>query len=602
MLTSLNAKEINAAAERVCASRAFAGAARLQRLLRFLTDASLASEPVKETVIGVRVFDREPGYDPQADSVVRTEVRRLRLKLADYYASEGAADPIRIEIPRGAYIARFDAAASSPAAPSRAWARRRRLRVVAISCAATIMGIVAAVKLPHRPSAPAGETIAVLPFVSEDPRQAELAGALSDSVTADLSRTHGLRVISPSSAARAGSHPDRAAAVLNARYLVTAGISRDGGPIRVSVLSEPAGAVLAQSDYRENTPELADRIVHDVLHSLGGQSPIALPHTRTHVARAEELFVEGRRLWGDRDPADLRKAAGLFRQASALDPDYVWPYVGLADAYGVLVANLSEESDNLLPKAEAAARHAVSLSPELADAHASLGLVLYCKWDWTGADHEYRTARTLNPNLSIALFRSALISSAFGRFDEALQTLHQAAAIDPLSLFVPGAIAEVEFYKRDYPAAVAAAEELRKHDREQSFTFLWRPLFAEGKREESRRIVSEWKAVAGMPLMARVAELFLLYREHPEQARAQYYRLLAEYPQSFSHVTRAYGFATLGEKEAALAELRESLRLRETDLVSAQWDPSLDSLRSDPRFQAIMSQLPGQPLVLRAAR
>lgn len=85
----------------------------MQQLLRFLGDAA---GPVKETVLGVEVFGREPGYDPKVDSVVRTEVRRLRLKLQEYYAGPGASDPYRIEIPKGAYQVTFVETAAAPAA------------------------------------------------------------------------------------------------------------------------------------------------------------------------------------------------------------------------------------------------------------------------------------------------------------------------------------------------------------------------------------------------------------------------------------------------------------------------------------------------------
>ncbi|MBL8221462.1 MAG: PD40 domain-containing protein, partial [Bryobacterales bacterium] len=91
--------------DRILGSVEFAQAGKLQRLLRFLAEQALTGDgaPVKETIIGVEVFDREPGYDPKIDSVVRTEVRRLRLKLTDYYTGSGSTDTLRVEIPKGAY-------------------------------------------------------------------------------------------------------------------------------------------------------------------------------------------------------------------------------------------------------------------------------------------------------------------------------------------------------------------------------------------------------------------------------------------------------------------------------------------------------------------
>lgn len=92
----------------------------MSRLLRFLGDAALGGNPgpVKETVLGIEVFDRQPDYDPKVDSVVRTEVRRLRLKLQEYYSGSGAADPLRIEIPKGAYQLTFVPAAETPLMPA----------------------------------------------------------------------------------------------------------------------------------------------------------------------------------------------------------------------------------------------------------------------------------------------------------------------------------------------------------------------------------------------------------------------------------------------------------------------------------------------------
>src|SRR5438105_282783 len=112
MPSPLNNNEIREVVERACGSPALAGAPRLQRLLRFLAEATTNGDPPKEIVIGMAVFDRAPDYDPKTDSVVRTEVRRLRLKLAEHYAGEGASDRTRIEIPKGAYALRFETRAA----------------------------------------------------------------------------------------------------------------------------------------------------------------------------------------------------------------------------------------------------------------------------------------------------------------------------------------------------------------------------------------------------------------------------------------------------------------------------------------------------------
>ena len=71
-----------------------------------MVESSLAEQPdrLKETVIGVEVFDRAPDYDCKQDPVVRVEMRRLRSKLREYYGTEGQSDEVVIEVKKGSYI------------------------------------------------------------------------------------------------------------------------------------------------------------------------------------------------------------------------------------------------------------------------------------------------------------------------------------------------------------------------------------------------------------------------------------------------------------------------------------------------------------------
>ena len=113
----LEESEHKAALERILASPELATSPRMAQLLRYLVEETLAGHGprLKETVIGVDVFTREPGYDPKIDPVVRVEVRRLRGKLLEYYDGSGKADPVRIDLPKGSYQAAFSS--SAPVAP-----------------------------------------------------------------------------------------------------------------------------------------------------------------------------------------------------------------------------------------------------------------------------------------------------------------------------------------------------------------------------------------------------------------------------------------------------------------------------------------------------
>src|SRR6516225_4890199 len=95
--------------ERVLASKGFARNERLSRFLRVVVERHLEGRDgeLKESVIGIEVFGRQPGFDPKQDSTVRSEAARLRGRLAEYYAAEGAGDAVIIELPKGGYTPAF---------------------------------------------------------------------------------------------------------------------------------------------------------------------------------------------------------------------------------------------------------------------------------------------------------------------------------------------------------------------------------------------------------------------------------------------------------------------------------------------------------------
>ncbi len=103
--------EIRAELDRLLASREFSHADRLSRFLRFVVDRTLAGDrdSLKESVIGTSVYDRAPGYDPKVEPIVRTEARRLRAKLEEYYKNSGRDAQVHISMPTGGYVAVFQA-------------------------------------------------------------------------------------------------------------------------------------------------------------------------------------------------------------------------------------------------------------------------------------------------------------------------------------------------------------------------------------------------------------------------------------------------------------------------------------------------------------
>lgn len=95
--------------DRLVSSQTLHGSESLCKLLRYLAKHALdhPGAPLKEYQIATEIFGRQSDFDPQVDSMVRVQAGRLRTKLAEYYASEGSADPVWVELPKGTYVLSF---------------------------------------------------------------------------------------------------------------------------------------------------------------------------------------------------------------------------------------------------------------------------------------------------------------------------------------------------------------------------------------------------------------------------------------------------------------------------------------------------------------
>lgn len=210
--------QIRAQLERMIASPAFATAVRLRAFLRYVVERSLAGEAaaLKEYAIGVDVFERDDKYDPRIDSIVRVEAGRLRAKVEEYYARDGADDPVIITIARGSYAPVFTTRALpapaaaiepvlAPPAPGRSRARRYLWLVAATLLMAA--GAIAAIAFrrpePAAASRPSTDIhVAVLPFAHYAAGGADqaLAARITDGVTTELARLNVVAVVSRATA------------------------------------------------------------------------------------------------------------------------------------------------------------------------------------------------------------------------------------------------------------------------------------------------------------------------------------------------------------------------------------------------------------------
>jgi Tfp pilus assembly protein PilF len=132
---------------------------------------------------------------------------------------------------------------------------------------------------------------------------------------------------------------------------------------------------------------------------------------------------------------EMDKSVDYFQQAVARAPDYAMAHAGLAEAYTRQAFLRAVDRTEAVGKARVAVTRALELDPDLAEAHAVLGLVrFYFEWDWADADAELRRALALNPGSSSVHEDYGLFLTAMGRLDEGFTRSGEAARLDPLSV------------------------------------------------------------------------------------------------------------------------------------------------------------------------
>ena len=289
-------------------------------------------------------------------------------------------------------------------------------------------------------------SLAVLPLrnLSPDSGQDYFADGITEDLITNLAQSLPLRVISRTSVMRykQTSEPiTQIAQELGVEAIVEGAVTRSGSRVAVTV------QLIDATDDRHLWAQRYDRKVGDLLGmeaevsqeiatKVGGtllaheSKSSAPPHVDPQVY---ELCLLGRYHWNKRTAADLAKSAEYYRRAIALDPEYAPAYAGLANAYALMPSYDSVESRSAYAKAEEAAHHALELDENLAEAHATLGIIYLNGQNWRQAGPELQRALDLNPNYATAHHWHSFYLFFSGRVDEALEDIERARQLDPLS-------------------------------------------------------------------------------------------------------------------------------------------------------------------------
>jgi TolB-like protein len=479
--------------------------------------------------------------------------------------------------------------------------------VLLLLAAGTALFYVRGMSETSGPSPPA-RSIAVLPFEdvgTGDSRQ--FARGIHDDLLTRLSRVSDLQVISRTSVMQyAGTNrslPDIARS-LGVKWVVEGTIQQAGDQVQVTaqlINARRDTHAWARSYRRALTPEnlfaIQDELTRKIAQSLEATLTVGeterIERRPTDNLGAYRFYVQGRALLDQRSDQGIRQAATYFRRALAEDSSYALAWAGLADARSLLSLYGYAPADSVLPAAERAAERAVDLDPDLAEAHASLGLVHDYRRDGPVAVRQYTRALDLNPNYARAHQWLGNLYLALGRLSEARSHLETAAELDPMSPSIHAALAGV--YNRQQPPQPEPA--LRHASRAQELASKYAAahivegvaLSRSGRHEQALRALDRGLGLAapgdgvrqlhlGKPAVTHVR------MGNTAQARA---RLDTLEQNGESPYAQAEVHAALGNVDAAFADLQ---RVTWDKFLAAElrYGPALDSLRDDPRFQNVL--------------
>jgi TolB-like protein/Flp pilus assembly protein TadD len=631
--------------ERILSSRTFRAAEGQRALLRYVVEAAIEGRgaELKEYSVGVEAFQRGESFDPRQDTIVRTEARNVRLRLARYYEEEGKDDSIVIHIPKGGYAPAFlervpaspkidspeigpaereesepaDApiAVLTPAALTPPERKERKPRIGSVwrpavalpACALIAVSLAYLTRSVTADARPSGDpaSIAVLPFrhLSDDRESEILSGGLTEELINSLTRIPDLHVVGRSSVYE---YQDKALDIrqagrkLGVRHVLEGAVSVSGGSVRISAQLEDAsnGYHLWSASFDrklDDTLAIEDEISRAIMQSLGVEMTGAarLKTGASPNPAAYQDYLTGLYFLNKSTGQNIRTAISHFERAAASDPGFALAYHGVGDAYSRLAAFTSTPSEEVIPKIRAAASKALELDDTLGEAHLDLARADTFEWNWAAADREFHRALELSPSSGEVhrYYGDYLIRA--GYLDQALAEGRISLDLDPISPSAAQFVARALYFLRRYDEAIDQLHKtLAAHPNDGilhqalALAYLASPsTYAQGVKESE---IAHQFMEADAWTTGQLGYAYALTGKTKE-AREVLKELTAGSSEHVRSLPVARVYIGLGDRERALEWLRKAVDEHDVALF-LKADPLYDGLRGDPRFVALRLQ------------
>jgi tetratricopeptide (TPR) repeat protein len=382
---------------------------------------------------------------------------------------------------------------------------------------------------------------------------------------------------------------------LNVATILEGSVGRQGNRTKVTtrLVKASDGFLIWSATYDKEMGDIF-AVQEEIGRAVSGALKIPLltgkvstPSAKSTNNEAYTAYLQGRYFLSKSSAESRAKAVSYFGQATRLDSVYAPAWVGLGESLIKQVGSGEAPGPEGYRKAREAVERALMLDPNLGDAHEAMGdIKLLVDWDWSGAKASYQRALALKPGSASVLGGIGSLARILGQLDEAARLYSRVIEIEPLSgHYNLGLILHYAGRQEEARAACTKSLELDP-ERAAARVLLARVYLAQGRQQEALREAEKVNHPGWRPFGLALAYHALGRKKESDLKLAE----LIQFPGGASFLV-AEVYAYRGESDQAFVWLERAYTERDTGIEEMKADPLLASLRSDPRYRALLKKM-----------
>jgi DNA-binding winged helix-turn-helix (wHTH) protein/TolB-like protein len=444
------------------------------------------------------------------------------------------------------------------------------------------------------PPVAAANSVGVVPFRTSSPDEEYLGFEIADALVNRLKNSTKLSVTpitDPLHYDQVSQNPRMIGSSMKVDYILYGEIDRTRQRMSINLVRVRDGVALLAESFDEKFDDifqledsLSAKVLNSLLVTLDHEETQGLQRRYTNNQQAYETFLKAHFFMNKLNAADIEKSIEYFQQAIALDPKYAMAYAGLSDSY-MRLDRAGKAPAEYLPRSRAAVMKALELDETVAYAHSMLGRIAFrYDWDFPRAEREYARAQELNPKLVHNWYAFLLLIQ--NRVAEAEVEQKKFEAFLPFT--GSSGMAQHFYYVGQYDRALDLINRKLETRPNAAALHEWLGLVYEQQGRSGEAIEEFQKAVS---LSGGIEGLGALGHAYAVSGKLGYaedtLRKLDELSKQnyVSPFQKAVVYVGLGKKQQALEFLEKAYGERSLSPVALRFDPRLNEMRADRRFQ-----------------